>query len=532
VTEKSDANLLGTLAGVLEKADKYASIIAAAIAALTFSQGNRTVSYVFVIIGWALMSSFMWRIIRQKSEAQREISVPDTPLRHVEYTYSRSERWIAGFALIILTTFSFSWVGVNGWQDYQAWCHVEKHPFCPKPELLVLVAQFGNKSTKGVDPTQRIYDRLQRELEDTGTANATLQMIPEITERNEARRIGERRGALFVIWGWFDDIGFSPHFTVIEEEGLALKDLELEEVPVEPSKDFSLYIREGLPSQMAYFSTLTVGQVYYLDGEFEKALRAFDRAVENAEKSGTTKGLDFVYFYRGYIHQGAFDDLEAAINDYSRIIELRERPITAYYNRGTLYYHIAEYDLAIADYDAAIDLAPGFVQAYRNRGAVYYYMDEFDLAIADYSEAIDLRPRFAETYNDRGFVYYHKDEFDLAIADYKKAIKLKPDYAWAYNNLCWCYALDQKPKTAMPYCQQAVEIDSDPRIRDSRGVAYALLGNYPAAIEDFQSYIEWLEQQSGNRYQAILARRNDWIKTLRDGQNPFTPEVLQKLQSE
>lgn len=67
---------------------------------------------------------------------------------------------------------------------------------------------------------------------------------------------------------------------------------------------------------------------------------------------------------------------------------------------------------------------------------------------------------------------------------------------------------------------------SAPYIRDSRGLALALTGNYPGAIEDFQFFVD---HGQGEEY---IVKRQQWIAQLKAGRDPFTPEVLEELMSE
>jgi len=490
MAEEERASPLETIADIFEKVDKYVGIIIAIIAALTFSRGDRVVSYIFVGIGYILLASFLWRVIAQKSVVKRLIPTPRPLPEKREYRYPRSQRWIARIALVVLTLFSFGWVGVNGWRDYQAREGL-LFPRAKENELLVIIAQFDNRSTKGIDPTQRIYDRLRKELEEAGITTARLEIAPEITNLDEAREIGGRHEAIFVIWGWFDDVGFTPNFTIVKEKEFVLKGMELEEVSVEPPKDFSLYIREGLPAQMAYFSTLTIGQLYYWDEKFEEALSAFDRAIENAQQGGTSEGLADVYFYRGYIHQVPLDDPKAAIADYDKAIELRPDLAKAYNNRGVAHADKGEYDLAIADYDKAIELKHDNAEAYNNRGLAYDDKGEYDLAIANYDRAIELRPDYADAYNNRGVTYAHKGEYDLAIADYDRAIELKPGLAEAYVNRGAAYYHKGEYDRAIADFDKAIELKPDnAEAYNNRGLAYTFKREYDLAIADFDKAIE------------------------------------------
>ena len=91
------------------------------------------------------------------------------------------------------------------------------------------------------------------------------------------------------------------------------------------------------------------------------------------------------------------------------------------------------------------------------------------------------------------------------------------------TSLCWTYALQQQAEQALPYCERAVKIDPQSVYRNTRGLAYALLGRYDAAIEDFQAYIEWLEQQPGAGSQAVLARAKSGSMRCKPAKIPLRP---------
>ena len=60
-------------------------------------------------------------------------------------------------------------------------------------------------------------------------------------------------------------------------------------------------------------------------------------------------------------------------------------------------------------------------------------------------------------------------------------------------------------------------------IIDSRGLARALTGDIEGAIIDFQVYVEWTSNKEEK------TQRQEWIKALQAGENPFTDELLKEL---
>ncbi len=114
-----------------------------------------------------------------------------------------------------------------------------------------------------------------------------------------------------------------------------------------------------------------------------------------------------------------------------------------------------------------------------------------------------------------------------AIAAYNQAQKLDPQVeinADTWNNLCWEGSLNKSAKDVMFACENAVKLAPDSGyIRDSRGLARALTGNYQGAIADFEAFIAETDDQE------YKAQRQGWVKALRQGKNPFTEEELEKL---
>jgi tetratricopeptide (TPR) repeat protein len=115
---------------------------------------------------------------------------------------------------------------------------------------------------------------------------------------------------------------------------------------------------------------------------------------------------------------------------------LREQ---AYLARGHAYRDGGDLDHAIADYSKAIELQPRDKEAFYSRGYVLQDKGDLDRAIADYTAAIGIDGSDADAFYGRALCYHHKGDLDHAIADYTTVIRLKPDRANAYHNRAGAY---------------------------------------------------------------------------------------------
>lgn len=125
---------------------------------------------------------------------------------------------------------------------------------------------------------------------------------------------------------------------------------------------------------------------------------------------------------------------------------------------------------------------------------------------------------------DRGIAFARNGDIVEAVAAYEMVET--PDApititAFDWNQLCWNGSLWDHAADVMTACERAVALAPEAGgIRDSRGLARALTGDFQGAIEDFEAFV------ASGANDALRAQRLDWIDALRAGEDPFTPEVL------
>jgi esterase/lipase superfamily enzyme len=92
----------------------------------------------------------------------------------------------------------------------------------------------------------------------------------------------------------------------------------------------------------------------------------------------------------------------------------------AYMNRALAYKQAQQVDLAIADYSKAIELQPNFALAFIRRGALYVETGKYDLAIQDLTQALQLEPNSLDAYRYRAQAYRAKGLTSSAEDDEKR----------------------------------------------------------------------------------------------------------------
>jgi tetratricopeptide (TPR) repeat protein len=139
------------------------------------------------------------------------------------------------------------------------------------------------------------------------------------------------------------------------------------------------------------------------------------------------------YYARGVANY-AQGNYRAAIDDFTKVINLDPNNAKAYYNRGVVRDDLKDYQGAISDYDQAIKINPNDAEAYNNRGVVRDELKDYQGAISDYDQALKINPNDAIAYNNRGNARSNLKDYQGAISDYDKALKIDPNFAAAYNN--------------------------------------------------------------------------------------------------
>jgi hypothetical protein len=118
------------------------------------------------------------------------------------------------------------------------------------------------------------------------------------------------------------------------------------------------------------------------------------------------------------------DNLDGALTDYTKAIQLDPKAATAYEERGRVH---GDFDRALADFDAAIRLNPKNAITYNNRGLVFRNKRQHARAIEDFDAALRLDPKYAVAYANRGLALEETNQLERALTDYRLAVSLNAE---------------------------------------------------------------------------------------------------------
>jgi protein O-mannosyl-transferase len=166
----------------------------------------------------------------------------------------------------------------------------------------------------------------------------------------------------------------------------------------------------------------------------------------------------FAYNNRSFSKFG-MNDIEGALQDLNKSIELNPGFIDGYYNRGNIYNQLKIFDKALSDFDRVLKEMPKNAVAYNDRGNSKIGLHDYKGSIDDFTKAILLKPDFAIAYNNRGSVLLENiHDLKGAISDFTCAIKIDINYGMAYLNRGICYLNLREFENACPDLQKASQL--------------------------------------------------------------------------
>ena len=100
-----------------------------------------------------------------------------------------------------------------------------------------------------------------------------------------------------------------------------------------------------------------------------------------------------MFIYARAVRLREVEEYKDSIQAYGLVVRRVPDFAGAYHGRGLSYYHDGQLEFALEDFDRAIELKPDFADAYKSRAVLYKDQGDTDMAIADLEQALSLYDR-------------------------------------------------------------------------------------------------------------------------------------------
>lgn len=190
----------------------------------------------------------------------------------------------------------------------------------------------------------------------------------------------------------------------------------------------------------------------------------------------------------GNVKYKLYDDKEAAINLYTRTLQMRPDYYEGNYNLACVLLEDDKPQKAIPYFKTAAKSKPGKMEVWYNLADSYSKINEGDTAIYYYKKALQLAPENALIHYKIGATYGKVlNRLDESIQWLSQAVKLDPKNITYYEDLGVAYGFKQDYQKAISAFEQGLKLNpNNKQMLRNLGVSYQQMGQEQKAAEYFR----------------------------------------------
>jgi tetratricopeptide (TPR) repeat protein len=208
------------------------------------------------------------------------------------------------------------------------------------------------------------------------------------------------------------------------------------------------------------------GNLYLELGLDERALQCYEQAIERDPKNPC------YYSRRGDALRWLGRDAEA-LAAYDQALRLkpasREACAALFRAKAHAYYNLDRYPAALDFYSRTLDLEPDDADSYYYKGQVLYQLQRFEEALEAFNQALELKSESAPYHAHRGYTLYQLQRYEEALQALDNSLAIDSDDAVIYNaegNIL--YTLGRYPEALEKYDRAIELVPENKNYRENR----------------------------------------------------------------
>jgi tetratricopeptide (TPR) repeat protein len=198
--------------------------------------------------------------------------------------------------------------------------------------------------------------------------------------------------------------------------------------------------------------------IWNLQGKLLCQLQRYEEALDSYEKALKLNSDYFNWYCKGWTLEKLHRYKEALIA-YEKAIQLQPDNSDILISQGNLLHNIQRYKEAIASYEKAIAIDSNNYELWRNRGVTLEKLQNYEEAFNSYDKALLFQPENPQIWSDRSRALYHLQRYEEVINSLDRAIQLQSDNPIFWYSKACCYALQGNVSLAIENLQKAIELN-------------------------------------------------------------------------
>ena len=154
------------------------------------------------------------------------------------------------------------------------------------------------------------------------------------------------------------------------------------------------------------------------------------------------------------------EHLTEAVKSFEQALRLAPELTTAYYNLGTTFYQLQEFDKSIVNLQRAATLAPTNVAIRKSLCKALQHQNRLEEAIDSYRQLCQLQPNDPDHLLQLGTCQLHNGQLPESRQTFKQVLHINPQHKMAWNNLGNAWNREGKAAESIECYRKVLQIDS------------------------------------------------------------------------
>ncbi|MDK1028210.1 MAG: tetratricopeptide repeat protein [Anaerolineae bacterium] len=201
--------------------------------------------------------------------------------------------------------------------------------------------------------------------------------------------------------------------------------------------------------------------LYWRKGETLMSLKLIESGLKTGEKLIPSLFAKFL-IGRGII-QYESGEIEKAVDAFQRAINLQQENATAYANLAIIQHSLDNSEKAITYAEKAVEYSPTATNTWMILGNIYYELGNLEEAKNVFLNAVKFDSKNIKAWNFLGNSYFAQNHSQMAIRAFRKATKIDPFNIEAWLNLSTVYEVLGRIKEAKQTYDKVIELNPSNR---------------------------------------------------------------------